>query len=341
MFGFLGSPCSSCTPREELSTYRSFFCGLSGALRDDYSPAARFLVNRDSTFLSLLTASLAPTPPTTTLRTCCNPIAIPRPLFSNDLHSRYAAAVTICGLSAKLDDDRTDETGLRKQASRLLGRALGPMTDRAISFLNSVRFPTAEVVEMMAQQFALEARRPDLLTAASPTAAAYGTIFEQGARLAEAPHEQNRLKKLGENLGRLIYWKDAHDDRLDDAQKGRFNPLENAEKGEFENHFTEALSHFQNVATLPGSFQETVRQVLATTNTKHQSLVPDLVLSTTDAAPKKKMKDTRKKESCWERCSNRCDCCPTPGCSSCGDSLCDCGPGDSGCFDCGDCCPCH
>jgi hypothetical protein len=331
MFGFLGSPCRSCASQNDLSTYRSFFCGLSGALRDDYSPAARFLVNRDSTFLSLLTASINPAPPAITMRTCCNPIAVPRPLFSNDLHSRYAAAVTICGLSAKLDDDREDETGIRKNAARLLGRALGPMTDRAISFLNSVRFPTAEVVEMMAEQSAIESSRPDLLTAASPTAAAYGTIFGEAARLAGAPRERGRLEKMGQNLGRLIYWKDAYDDRKEDAQKGRFNPLERAEEGEFESHFSDAFTNFQEITSLPGTFQITVGEVCSSTAAKHQGLMPDVLFSGPKEPKPRRERDRSKKSFCDRYCP--CDCC------HCGNSACDCGPGDSGCIDC-DCCPC-
>lgn len=106
MFGFLGSPCHTCSSRDTHSTYRSFFCGLSGALRDDYYPAARFLVNRDSTFLSLMTASVSGQAPAPVQSTCCNPISAPRPLLKDGLHAQYAAAVTVCGLATKLEDDR-------------------------------------------------------------------------------------------------------------------------------------------------------------------------------------------------------------------------------------------
>lgn len=338
MFGFLGSPCRSCASHDTHSTYRSFFCGLSGALRDDYTPAARFLVNRDSTFLSLLTASISPTPPVTSLRTCCNPISVPRPLHTDGLHSRFAAAVTVCGLATKLEDDRTDEKGLRKNAARFLGRAINPLTDRAISFLNSVRFPTADVVAMMEEQSVIESQRPDLITAATPTAEAYGTIFSEAARLADAPDHQSTLQTLGKNLGRLIYWKDAHDDREDDARQGRFNPLENSDEEEFKSRFNSAFMEFSAVSSLTGSFQPTIRDILTSTIGIHRPLIPEIAMAWAPDAPRKKEK---KKDRWWDQCCH-CDCCPGNSCSHSKGGFCDrlfdCGPGDTGCIDCGCCC---
>lgn len=339
MFGFLGSPCRSCSSHDTHSTYRSFFCGLSGALRDDYSPAARFLVNRDSTFLSLLTASISPSSPVSSQRTCCNPISVPRPLYTDGLHSRFAAAVTVCGLATKLEDDRTDEKGFRKNAARILGRAINPLSDRAISFLNSVRFPTSDVVAMMEEQSVIESRKPDLVTAASPTAEAYGTIFGEAARLANSPGQQSTLRSLGRNLGRLIYWKDAYDDREDDARKGRFNPLENSDKEEFESRFSSAFAEFSTVSALPGTFQPAVRDILSSTIGIHSPLIPDIAMAWAPDAPKNKQK--KKKDRWWDHCCH-CDCCPGSSCCPSKGGFCDrlfdCGPGDSGCIDCDCCC---
>lgn len=318
MFGFLGSPCRSCAPEESHSTYRGFFCGLSGALRDDYSPAARFLVNRDSTFLSLLTASLGTTPPEPALRTCCNPISAPRPLFSDGLHSRYAAAVTVCGLAAKLDDDRSDETGLRRTAARILGRTINPLTDRAISFLNSVAFPTAEVVTMMEEQSAIEARSPDLLTAASPTAGAYGTIFGEAARLAGAPGKQSQLKSIGRNLGRLIYWRDAWDDREEDAQRGRFNPLVRSDPDEFQHHVGQSISKLAQAPSLCGNFQNVIREVFSSTLGRHKDFIPATAiaqLNGQNTAPVKTVPP--KKDNFCSRCCDSIICCDLGGDAVC------------------------
>ena len=318
MFGFLSSPCGTCSSHEVHSTYRGFFCGLSGALRDDYSPAARFLVNRDSTFLSLFMASLDKAPPEPVLRTCCHPISVPRPLFTDGLHSRYAAAVTVCGLAAKLDDDRIDETGLRKTAARFLGRAINPLTDRAISFLNSVRFPTSDVVSMMEEQSAIETRSPDLMTAASPTAGAYGTIFSEAARLAEAPEKQDPLRTIGENLGRLIYWRDAWDDRDEDAKRGRFNPLEKSDPDEFHHHVGQSFEHLAKARSIPGSFQTSIREILSSTLGRHKNFIPAETLAQL-AGQRSDSGDQSnpKKESCTRSCCDNLVCCDCGGETAC------------------------
>ncbi len=321
MFGFLGSPCRSCSPADTHSTYRSFFCGLSGALRDDYSPAARFLVNRDSTFLSILGASVSPAHPETTLRTCCNPISVPKPLFSDGIHSRFAAAVTVCGLATKLEDDRDDETGLRRTAARLLGRSISPMTDKAVSFLNSIRFPTSEISDLMTGQSALEARRPDLVTAASPTAEAYGTIFGEAARIGGAGKEQSRFQSIGRSLGRLIYWRDAWDDRAADKERGRFNPLEKADPEELPQRFGEAMIVLDGGASLPGRFQGTIGEILASTSSRHRELIPDAMMRRTKEKRSKKKIEHEKDNWCSSCCHNF-DCCITESCCV-GISCCD------------------
>jgi len=350
MFGFLGSPCHTCASSDTHSTYRSFFCGLSGALRDDYSPAARFLVNRDSTFLSLMTAAVSGRTPPVIQSTCCNPISIPKPLFKDGLHAQYAAAVTVCGLATKLEDDRQDEKGLRRFAAKSLGKAVSGMTDRATSFLNTIHFPTSDVVEMMREQCAVEQRKPNLLEAAAPTAMAYGTIFQHAAHLAGSPAQKIHLRALGADLGRLIYWKDAHDDRRQDAQRGRFNPLEISSPGEFEEQFSKTTARFhQLVSNTSGTFREVIDGILSSTLARQQSLLPSGLIAqlggNTSEPKKKKKKD--KGDRWWDHCCDV-DCCSCPGCGSrsgksrgpC-DCLCDTGAGDSGCFDCGDCNPCN
>lgn len=349
MFGFLGSPCHTCASRETHSTYRSFFCGLSGALRDDYSPAARFLVNRDSTFLSLITAAVSGKALAPVQSTCCNPISVPRPLFKDGLHAQYAAAVTVCGLATKLEDDREDEKGLRRFAAKYLGKAVSSMTDRATSFLNTIRFPTSDVVEMMREQSAIEQRKPDLLDAAAPTAMAYGTIFGHAAQLAGVPAQRHALQAMGEDLGRLIYWKDAHDDRRDDHLRNRFNPLETSAPGEFEKHFSGAAARFHQLASsASGSHPDMIQGILSSTLARHQTVIPAGIIAQLGGSTEKPRKKKKEKDNkWWEHCCDV-DCCRCPGsCSKSGkskgpcDCLCDTGAGDSGCIDCGDCCPCN
>jgi hypothetical protein len=294
-----------------------------------------------------MTAAVSGQAPSPVQSTCCNPISVPKPLFKDGLHAQYAAAITVCGLATKLEDDQHDEKGFRRFAAKSLGKAVSGMTDKATSFLNTIRFPTSDVVEMMRAQSTIEQRRPDLLEAAAPTAMAYGTIFHHAARIAGNPSQAIRFQAIGEHLGKLIYWKDAHDDRWQDAQRGRFNPLENTAPGDFEKHFSESTARFHQLASgISGSFRNVIGGTLSSTMARHQSLLSaGLIaqLGETPSKPKKKKKD--KGDKWWEHCCDI-DCCHCPSSKSgkgrgCCDCMCDTGAGDSGCIDCGDCCPCN
>lgn len=320
MFGFLSSPCPTCASPSTHGVYRSFFCGLSGALRDDYSPAARFLVNRDSTFLSLMGAAAAPKLPAAVQSTCCNPISTLKPLHSQGEHARFAAAVTVCGLATKLEDDRQDEKGLHRFVAKSLGQAITGMTDQAISLLNTLRFPTAEVVELMRAQNVIEKEKPNLMMATGPTETAYGTIFSHAAQLADSPGDQQRYESLGKNLGRLVYWKDAHDDLAEDNKRGRFNPLTRTDPEEFHHRFAQAAFDLESQArdSRLTSLQPVINQILSGTLARHGSLLTagDLSLEQKERLAALKLEEEKKGKKEQGRCQNCCDnliCCEVGG----------------------------
>ena len=119
MFGYLPAPCR-CQIGNQADLYRSTFCGLCNALAGQYGQPARLLINRDSTFVALLAAAQSPVAPTVTLSTRCQPWSRPIPVFESGSVPAFAAAVTLCGLQAKLGDEQADERGLRAGGCRVL-----------------------------------------------------------------------------------------------------------------------------------------------------------------------------------------------------------------------------
>lgn len=365
MFGFTASPCASCSPQEVSSGYQSVFCGLSCALSKEYSPLARFLVNRDSTFLSLVGASLQDETPSLTTRTCCNPFSTAKPLLVNNAVMEYSAAVTICGLTAKLEDDKTDEKGLRRNFSKLLLSQMGGFTDKAVSLLNALRFPTAEVQEALLNQSMVEKGSPSPEEAAAPTAHAYGEIFKHLGVVTGKPSD--KLADLGKHLGRLIYWRDAYDDVVEDEKKGSFNLLRYTPLEELQVSARSSINVLENsLKGLPlQRNQSLLPEVLSATSVKHQ----DFFSYSYEEEAEKERKRREEGYGNWckrqyDTCCNLCDCledcvkcCRSPrrNCSrkpcgqgngnccidGCCDATFDCGPGDSGCCDCGDCCSCN
>jgi len=320
MFGYLYAPAPSCGSSAK-SLYQSMFCGLSCRLSSDYSPAARFLVNRDSTFLALAGAALAEGDTPMQERTCCNPLANRKPVSCHTPSLSYAAAVTVSGLATKLADNAEDEQGWRKHLPRWAGAAISPARDKATGVLNSCVFPTADVIRHLSQQEEVESQGAGFMAASEPTAQAYGRIFSHLAVISQRSTVKIPLFQLGSSLGRLIYWKDAMDDWSDDLRKGRFNPL---------NH--------ESPKMLPDLVRAEFDQLRTATNeipwSQHQTLVHSVIdhsihhhqemLNPPTAGEKKNKK--QKNNNSWCDCWG-CDCC----CLDCGD----CGCGDS-CS----CCPC-
>ena len=325
MFGFTASICRSCSGTQIASLYQSAFCGLGCQLSKDYSPLARFLVNRDSTYLSLIGFGLAEPSPNVNQRTCCNPFSSSKPIIENEAVLEYSAAVTVCGLAVKVEDDILDESGVRKYAAKWLGGGMSVATDKAVATLNNFGFPTQDVKEVILSQSLLEQSKPDHHEAAEPTAEAFGMIFSHVGSIIDAPHPS--LGVLGKSLGKLIYWKDAFDDFENDQKVGKFNVLNSISRQELSESASIAMHDFIKAQEALPFRQNTeiLDEVLSLTSSKHDqfAIIDKPEMKKEDKTKRKKTK--RKKRDC---CCDHCDCC---------DVMFDCGPGDNGCID---CCPC-
>ncbi len=344
MFGFLPAPCG-CFSTDERSAYRAHFCGLCNALRHRYGLWTRMLVNRDAAFLSLLGSTLSPSPPALEMATCCNPLGRPRALAQDTPQAHYAAAVTVCALSVKLRDDADDEAGWRGAISGVAHEGMSGALSRAVEVLQSSRFPTGEVLELMSSQPELEAVGDcGLEAAARPTRLAYGHLFAHLPAVTNTSASQEpALRTLGQNLGELIYLADAWDDHAEDRRRGRFNPLPDdpAERrtqvasvaGRCLVDVSEAFGALRLQGFLPLTRHLLLQTMPASVGQRFQMRLPPLLAPA--LADRSKRKDTRQKRgiSSWLGC-DRCDCCD--GCGGCGD----CGGCDADCCSCSECCEC-
>ena len=358
MFGFLPAPCG-CFSQDERSVYRAHFCGLCNALRHRYGLWSRLLVNRDAAFLSLLGSALCETEPEIVLATCCNPLAKPRSLVHTAPHVDYAAAVTVCGLAVKLDDDADDEPGLRGRVAGISRAALRTPLLKAVDVLEDTGFPVSETLELMRAQKGSESVAHGCPTeAAQQTRLAYGNIFAHLQKVTGAAEKQEApLRSLGEHLGELIYLMDAWEDYADDQRRGRFNPLPEAEETrraavrELSGRCIAGLTSAFNALHLNGRMPITKQLILLT---MPAATMRRIGLSTEGGGTRPLRNPTPEdprpredKRSCWERCDcGSCDCdpvcCDTSGCDclDChGCHSCDCNGCDCPCDGCD--CSCH
>jgi hypothetical protein len=356
MFGHLPGPTLCC--QKAASVYRAHFCGLGTSLHRHYGAWARWLVNRDSAFLTLLGNALTETPPALCQTTCCNKFATPRDLVADDAVLQYAAAVTVCGLSAKLDDDAQDERGWRRQVARAGSSALDVPIGDALGLLHAMRFPVQKVRAWMAGQADTEHAAASLDECAGPTRAAYGEIVGHLAQVACTPEAKPLLRQIGESLGFLIYAQDAWDDWAKDKKRRQFNPL----------HAFPDLGG-RRAALLPALEDALVRlrrAFEALPLKRNRDLLRAVLIAGAEGrvaqvAGEKGRREkhvqspiegTKRKSSCCEKCEwcdchNWAECCDCCNCVRCGrigrrgGSMCDCNPCDGdGCECCGcDCTP--
>ena len=350
MFGHLPGPTMCC--QKAASLYRAHFCGLGTSLHRHYGAWARWLVNRDSAFLALLGSALAKAPPELCQTTCCNKFATPRDLVADSPVLHYAAAITVCGLSTKLDDDAQDEHGWRRHAARLGSKAFATPIGDAMGLLHAMRFPVQDVRAWMAGQADIEHPSASLLECAAPTRAAYGEIVGYLAHVSDAPEAKPLLHQLGESLGFLIYAQDAWDDWARDKRRGQFNPLHafpdlSARRAALLPSLEQALANLRRAFdALPlRRNRDLLRAVLIAGAEERVNQVAE----EKDKRPKhvqSPIENTARKSSCCDKCDwrygcdgNCCECCDCvrhchPGAG--GGNMIDCNPCDGdGCGCCG------
>lgn len=350
MFGFLPAPCG-CLSADDRSVYRAHFCGLCNALRGRYGLWSRFLVNRDAAFLSLLGSALSRSGPAVTRATCCNPLAAPRSLVQSAPHVHYAAAVTMCGLAVKLEDDADDERGWHGHVAAVGHAALRPCIIEAVGVLESTGFPVGETLEFMRSQKGEESLADVTPTgAAMPTRRAYGNIFAHLQKIADAPESQAEpLREIGGHLGELIYIADAWDDHAADRKRGRFNPLPDDAAarrgvvGEIGERCIAGIKSAFGALQLHGMMPLTGHLLLsmmpAATRRRFQIIgagARDTRLLGPSSGRKNRDEGLLEREGRRRRGPECCDC--DPGCCDCCDCVdCDC----HGCHGCDGCDGCH
>jgi hypothetical protein len=291
------------------------------------------------------------------------------PVFEVGPAPAFAAAVTLCGLEAKLADECADERGLRATGSRLLSAFVRPGFERARAFLASTDFAVAEVWRQLVGQSRIEQQvlaGGDPALAAQPSARAFAAIVMHTAQLAGKDANVAPLAAVGRSLGELIYTLDAFQDWDRDLRRGRFNYL--AALAGLHRHQNQEQAR-RRARELVLACQEQLRSAWRQVELRRYRSVLDAVLLTglpitvervlapssgrsDDAgfwihAARRKADATAQDASCCDQCNY--GVCPSGDCSGCSEccshgcccdgdcSGCDCGNCDcSGC-DCGGC----
>lgn len=213
MFGYLAADLSLLTP-EELTRYKSCYCGLCRSLQERHGLSARLTLNYDMTFLVLLLQSLYE-PEERRGEDACPPHPFEARPWQRSAASDYAADLNTALAYLKCRDDWEDDGSLRALAQAgTLRRAYDRIQEQYPRQCEAIR-------RGMDALHALEKERIEDPDAAS---AAFGGLMGELFVWWEDRWSET-LRLMGEALGRAIYVMDACMDLDADALWNRYNPF--------------------------------------------------------------------------------------------------------------------
>ena len=222
MFGYIAPRMDQMTETQKMR-YRSFYCGICREIGSLSGKTGRLLLSHDMTFLAILLNSLMEPsegekktrcglhPARSREIICCEPV-------------RYAAGMNILLMDLKCEDQIRDD---HSRTGRLARKMLKAPAERLQKEYPSQYGRIRDALGALWQEEKKERPDPDRLCNLSGEM--LGAAFTPS--WADS-YWMNALRRLGEGLGRFIYWMDAWDDLEEDRRKEHVNPLLLMEPGE-------------------------------------------------------------------------------------------------------------
>ena len=213
MFGYVITNCKTLTDAQR-ARFRSLYCGMCRTLRERYGNLGRFTLSYDMTFVAMVLSALyEPEEQTGRERCLAHPVK-PHDYAVNPLMD-YAVDLNVALAYHKCADNwRDDRNPAYAAASAALkgayrkAQAHQPDKCRAIeNWMTEIRRIEERGVEEIDPPMNLTGRM-------------LGTLFAY-----RDDYWASDLYKMGEGLGRFIYFMDAYDDLESDVRRKRFNPL--------------------------------------------------------------------------------------------------------------------
>lgn len=214
MFGYVITNCKTLSDAER-ARFRSMYCGMCKTLKDRYGNIGRFTLSYDMTFLAMVLSALyEPVEESGQAKCLPHPIKphdyIINPMMEYAVDLNIALAYHKC--ADNWQDDRNPAYAAAKLAlQRAYKKAQGyrPVQCKAIEeWMDGIR----EI-----EQSGTEAIDPPM----NLTGQMMGTLFCYDPK----DYWADQLFRMGEGLGRFIYFMDAYDDLQKDVKHKKYNPL--------------------------------------------------------------------------------------------------------------------
>lgn len=222
MFGYITANMSGMND-EQITRYRSWYCGLCRTLKERHGSISRMTLNYDMTFLVMLLSSVYGQEPESGTERCIAHPGKKHGYFCSDF-SRYAADMNVLLTYYNLMDDWQDDRNVIALGEARLFRKAG---QRAAEQYPRQSKAILDGLERLARAESAGELRPDI------PAGAFGDIMAELFALHE-DELADGLRAFGRTLGRFIYIMDACMDFDSDLKKMRYNPLVTMTRADFE-----------------------------------------------------------------------------------------------------------
>ena len=213
MFGYVITNCKTLS-EEQRTRFRSLYCGMCKTLKDRYGNLSRLTLSYDMTFLAMVLSALYETDESSGKMRC-----LPHPVkaheFTQSPLMEYAVDLNIALAYHKCRDNWLDDK------NPVYAAAAGALKS-AYRKVQSCRPDKCAAIEAwMSEIAAFECSgREEIDPPVNMTGKMMGTLFQYTDDIwAEG------LYRMGDALGRFIYFMDAYDDLISDVKHKKFNPL--------------------------------------------------------------------------------------------------------------------
>ncbi len=215
MFGYVRPPQD--LPEEERKRFGRAYCGLCHVLGKRYGLPARFILNYDFTFLSILLSGPEEGP----IR---HGRCIAHPVHGRDRSESGGALILAADESVILAywqarDGVEDHDWLHGLKYRAVSGILEPAYRKAAAARPDFDESTRRQLGLLAE---LEREKCPSMDRAADT---FAVLLRGAARSVDEPIRRRVLEQLLYHLGRWVYLVDAADDLKKDAASGGYNPV--------------------------------------------------------------------------------------------------------------------
>lgn len=213
MFGYVIANCNALTD-EERNRFRSLYCGMCHTLHDLFGNVGRMTLSYDMTFMALVLSALYEPQEIQGSKRCAPHPFKPHSYVTNDI-MEYAAGMNIALAYHKCADNWTDDRNVVSAAAK-------HTLKRAYSKVKS-RWPDkcAAIESWMRENYAIEkSGKNEIDPPVNLTGKMLGTLFRY-----RDDFWGDSLYRMGDALGRFIYFMDAYEDLKKDIRKKHYNPL--------------------------------------------------------------------------------------------------------------------